>query len=58
MRVRRKPLPDELPEVEDINGAVWKAPDLKATVMDAYFAGLITNDDAVDLIKYYGLENA
>jgi hypothetical protein len=34
------------------------APDLKSVIMDAYFAGCITQAEAEDLIVYYGLRNA
>jgi hypothetical protein len=33
----------------------WPAPDLKRVIMDCYFAGLLSEKDAIDLIRFYGL---
>lgn len=46
---------EKVPPVDDY---VLRSPDLKRVVMDAYFAGYISQQEAEDLIQFYGLVNA
>lgn len=49
---------DDWREAPDVDGYVVRAPDLKAVIMDAYFAGCLTKAEAEDLIQFYGLRGA
>jgi hypothetical protein len=49
---------EEWRQAPDVDGYVLRAPDLKQTIMDCYFAGYITQADAEDLIQFYGLRSA
>lgn len=55
--LRRHP-PEDWRESPDVDGYVLRAPDLKATIMDCYFAGHLTKAEAEDLIQFYGLVRA
>lgn len=55
--VRRHP-PEDWRESPAVDGYVLRAPDLKATVMECYFAGYISQAEAEDLIQLYGLARA
>ena len=53
-----QPRPDEALNRPGVDGYVLRAPDLKTVIMDARFAGYITDRECEDLIAFYGLRGS